>query len=311
MHTWQRRLFGILCGATICAVSTFAGGAEFEHAAESLRSSAVPTATVVAQRAAQPQELHTTTPVVVTTPTAHPEKIRSGEPIVAKSPSPVTIEINIAAKELRVYENDHVTHTYPVAIGQLAHQSIVMQNSIARIEWNPTWYPPDSDWAKDAVITPPGPKNPLGSVKIPLASGDIRIHGTNNEASVGRPASHGCFRMHNADVIALAWMLQTRFSEKIDPALPALYAKHRTQTYVVGLFVDVPFRATYAPIEIHDHELFLYPDVYGRLKNWNTELTRVLQTAGYDTATLTTEQIAELRAKARKGKTVVTLEDAK
>jgi UDP-N-acetylmuramate--alanine ligase len=31
----------------------------------------------------------------------------------------------------------------------------------------------------------------------------IYIHGTNHEGSLGRPASHGCVRMANADVIAL------------------------------------------------------------------------------------------------------------
>ncbi|HEY1052804.1 MAG TPA: L,D-transpeptidase [Prosthecobacter sp.] len=29
------------------------------------------------------------------------------------------------------------------------------------------------------------------------------IHGTNDEASIGRAASHGCVRMRNRDVIAL------------------------------------------------------------------------------------------------------------
>jgi L,D-transpeptidase YbiS len=31
----------------------------------------------------------------------------------------------------------------------------------------------------------------------------IYIHGTNHEAHIGRPASHGCVRMRNADIIEL------------------------------------------------------------------------------------------------------------
>ena len=31
----------------------------------------------------------------------------------------------------------------------------------------------------------------------------IYIHGTKHEDKIGRPASHGCVRMHNADVIEL------------------------------------------------------------------------------------------------------------
>ena len=30
--------------------------------------------------------------------------------------------------------------------------------------------------------------------------GQYAIHGTNNEGSIGRFVSHGCIRMHNADV---------------------------------------------------------------------------------------------------------------
>jgi L,D-transpeptidase YbiS len=31
----------------------------------------------------------------------------------------------------------------------------------------------------------------------------IYIHGTNHESAIGRPASHGCIRMRNADVVSL------------------------------------------------------------------------------------------------------------
>lgn len=31
----------------------------------------------------------------------------------------------------------------------------------------------------------------------------IYIHGTNHEEEIGRPASHGCIRMKNADLVAL------------------------------------------------------------------------------------------------------------
>ena len=31
----------------------------------------------------------------------------------------------------------------------------------------------------------------------------IYIHGTNHEADIGRPASHGCVRMRNVDIVEL------------------------------------------------------------------------------------------------------------
>ena len=46
----------------------------------------------------------------------------------------------------------------------------------------------------------PGPSNPLGTRALYLDAPGIRIHGTNNIASVGTPASHGCMRMVRHDV---------------------------------------------------------------------------------------------------------------
>lgn len=37
----------------------------------------------------------------------------------------------------------------------------------------------------------------------------IYIHGTNHEESIGKPASHGCIRMRNADLLALFELVST------------------------------------------------------------------------------------------------------
>lgn len=230
----------------------------------------------------------------------------SAAPTVTPEPASIQLQINIPARELHVFEHGALQQTYAVAIGQLKYRSVVMNDVINRIEWNPWWYPPDSEWAATSEITPPGPKNPLGPVKIPLGRG-IRIHGTNNERSVGQPASHGCFRMHNKDAIALAWLLQSHFSEKTDPALLKYYAAHRTKTVVVSLFTDVPISIVYETIEVHDHTLYLYPDIYGQGGKWEPHLREVLRSAGYNDAELTPEQIAMWRAQLKKGKVAVAL----
>jgi lipoprotein-anchoring transpeptidase ErfK/SrfK len=61
---------------------------------------------------------------------------------------------------------------------------------------NPWWYPPDSDWAKDAEPVPPGPSNPLGTRWMGLDREDVGIHGTPDSGSLGGFASHGCIRMY-------------------------------------------------------------------------------------------------------------------
>ena len=50
---------------------------------------------------------------------------------------------------------------------------------------------------------PPGPANPLGLRALPLSAPGILIHGTPEDSSIGHWASHGCIRMHEADVLAL------------------------------------------------------------------------------------------------------------
>jgi len=59
------------------------------------------------------------------------------------------------------------------------------------------------------VVAADDPKNPLGKYWIGLIGTEghavgqqsYGIHGTNDESSIGKQASLGCIRMHNADVV--------------------------------------------------------------------------------------------------------------
>jgi hypothetical protein len=50
----------------------------------------------------------------------------------------------------------------------------------------------------------PGPRNPVGVMWIALNKKGIGIHGTDDPASIGHAASHGCIRLANWDVVRLA-----------------------------------------------------------------------------------------------------------
>ena len=65
---------------------------------------------------------------------------------------------------------------------------------------DPTWLPPNSEWAKEAKPVDPGPDNPLGTRWIGLDWGGVGIHGTNAPWTVGSAASHGCMRMETSQV---------------------------------------------------------------------------------------------------------------
>jgi peptidoglycan hydrolase-like protein with peptidoglycan-binding domain len=88
----------------------------------------------------------------------------------------------------------------PIAIGQPAYPTPTgSYEVIAKIK-NPTWVPPNSPWAAGLEAIPPGASNPLGSRWIGTSAPNIGFHATPMDSTVGHPASHGCMRMHRADV---------------------------------------------------------------------------------------------------------------
>lgn len=179
-------------------------------------------------------------------------------------PAPdVHIEVNIPATEMTLFENGTALFTRRIAIGQGVYPTPEQRSSIKKIEWNPWWYPPPSDWAQDEKPTPPGPLNPMGLVKLPLSEA-ILFHGTNKPSTVGQAASHGCMRMHNRDVVAIAWYLQQNFSDKKDPSFKELYRKNSHTTYVVPLERPVPVELVYRPVVARDGDIIFYPDQYNR-----------------------------------------------
>jgi lipoprotein-anchoring transpeptidase ErfK/SrfK len=48
-----------------------------------------------------------------------------------------------------------------------------------------------------------GPNNPLGARALYLGSTLYRIHGTNEDWTIGTNVSSGCIRLRNADVVDL------------------------------------------------------------------------------------------------------------
>lgn len=214
----------------------------------------------------------------------------------AKPAPDVFIEVNIPATEMTVYENGVPLFRRRIAIGQGVYPTPVQESSIKRIEWNPWWYPPPSDWAKGEKPKPPGSGNPMGLVKLPLSEA-ILFHGTNKSWTVGQAASHGCMRMHNRDVTAVAWYLQTNFSEKKDPSLRETYRKNGGTTFVVKLITPVPVNLVYRPVVARNGSLFFYPDHYNRYAGRRkAAIIGELLRSGVDIGIVDDEKVDELTA---------------
>ena len=103
------------------------------------------------------------------------------------------IVIDISARRLTVYRGGRVMGSYPVAVGLPAY---------------PT--PPGLYFVNEKTI--PAPGGPYGVLALGLsgfqprlpARGALAIHGTNDDAVIGRAVSEGCIRMRNADVLKVS-----------------------------------------------------------------------------------------------------------
>jgi lipoprotein-anchoring transpeptidase ErfK/SrfK len=98
---------------------------------------------------------------------------------------------------------------YPVGVGREGFQWSGNSRIVAKQEW-PSWHPPGEMIKREAAkghILPEmmegGPGNPLGARAMYIGGTIYRVHGTNNESSIGGAVSSGCIRMMNADVIDL------------------------------------------------------------------------------------------------------------
>jgi lipoprotein-anchoring transpeptidase ErfK/SrfK len=115
------------------------------------------------------------------------------------------LRVDLSARRLRVVEDGKTVHTYPIAVGRPSNPTPTGRFRTGRIEWNPSWNPPNSPWARGMKPRAPGdPKNPMRGVKIYFREPAYYIHGTNDPASIGQAASRGCIRMTEGDAISLA-----------------------------------------------------------------------------------------------------------
>jgi lipoprotein-anchoring transpeptidase ErfK/SrfK len=103
------------------------------------------------------------------------------------------IVVSIPDRKLAVLEEDKVMKVYPTAVGAPVSPSPQGSFTIVQRLADPTWY------TKGRVV-PPGRNNPLGTRWLGLSMKGYGIHGTNQPASIGHNASHGCIRMRNRDV---------------------------------------------------------------------------------------------------------------
>lgn len=103
------------------------------------------------------------------------------------------ILISIPNRQLALVDSGEVVKIYPIAVGANHTPSPEGNFTIVSHVSNPTW-------SHKGKVVEPGKNNPVGSRWMGLSLKGYGIHGTNAPRSIGKAASHGCFRMGKKDV---------------------------------------------------------------------------------------------------------------
>ena len=118
---------------------------------------------------------------------------------------PTYLTVDRSNFELTLWQELEPVKTYTVAIGAVGFDTPVGTYNIQNMAVDPAWNVPDSNWAGDlaGTVVPGGTsENPLKERWLGIYDG-AGIHGTDDVASLGSRASHGCVRMAIPDVIEL------------------------------------------------------------------------------------------------------------
>ncbi|HEX6749592.1 MAG TPA: L,D-transpeptidase [Longimicrobium sp.] len=223
------------------------------------------------------------------------------------TPAPVSalrIDINIPENRLRLYDGDSIIRIYRVSVGMPGHDTPDGQFTIAQAEWNPWWRPPPGRaWARDDHVTPPGPNNPMGRVKLFFAP-LYYIHGSPHVRDIGTPASHGCIRMMNPDVIELARIIHARNGGTVGAQEITRLLARPGQTRWARIATPVPLVIRYDPIIVRDGELRIYRDIYDRNRIHTEGVIQALLAAGYDASSIDRDAVRQVLAQAAASRTM-------
>jgi lipoprotein-anchoring transpeptidase ErfK/SrfK len=126
--------------------------------------------------------------------------------------APGTIVVDPTNRFLYLVQAGGTSMRYGIGVGKQGFSWTGTAEIKDKQEW-PKWFPPkemqERDWRarRYADGMEGGTKNPLGARALYLYVGDkdtlYRLHGTSEQASIGRAVSSGCIRLFHQDIIDL------------------------------------------------------------------------------------------------------------
>jgi len=133
------------------------------------------------------------------------KKYSKKKKVIKKKKKKDYIIIKTHERKLYHYLDDKLNKVYSIAVGKEESQHFGTYWVSKKKKW-PDWIPTKNikeEFPNLPNIVKGGKRNPLGARALYLGHSAYRIHGTNRPSSIGTAASHGCFRMHNRDIITL------------------------------------------------------------------------------------------------------------
>lgn len=122
---------------------------------------------------------------------------------------PGTVIVNTAERRLYLVMANGKARRYGVGVGRPGFTWTGVNKISRKAEW-PSWRPPAAMIAREKKkgnILPKymagGPNNPLGARAMYIGSTIYRLHGSNQNWSIGKAVSSGCIRLRNQDAIDL------------------------------------------------------------------------------------------------------------
>jgi lipoprotein-anchoring transpeptidase ErfK/SrfK len=118
---------------------------------------------------------------------------------------PGTIIIKTGERRLYYVMEGGQALRYGIGVGRDGFRWSGVETVSMKREW-PDWTPPEQMLKRRPDLPrhmEGGPENPLGARAMYLGSTFYRIHGSNEEQTIGGADSSGCIRMTNSDVIDL------------------------------------------------------------------------------------------------------------
>jgi murein L,D-transpeptidase YcbB/YkuD len=137
------------------------------------------------------------------------------------------------------------------------------------------------------------------------------IHGTPAGESIGTPASHGCVRMLNEDVIALARLLHQRAAPEVTAARLDQLSRPSSNTQRVNFSGTIEINIRYDAVEVTGSEIFVYPDIYSMNRLHSESVYQALMRAGYSPDNIDYTEVRRLidRAQGLKAPLVMKLDE--